>query len=161
MLFCKLLGALLVTAMGVYGAVLLNRLADRRIDGVEAWIALLRLTKNQIDCFSLPQTEILARCDPHLLARIGWEGELPPTDFAALAEGLPMTALSMEGERIARSFLEEIGKGYRAEQLRTCDYGIGLFTAERDRLLAELPKKRQRNAVLSMALSLGAVVLLL
>lgn len=161
MLLCKLLGALLVALAGVLGAIRLNRAAEGRIDEVEGWIALLRLTKTEIDCFSLPQSEILARCDGAILRRIGWEGETPPADFASLEAVLDRCGLSPEGERIARIFLGEIGRGYRREQLRICDYGIGLFTAERDRLLAELPKRRQRNAVLSMTLSLGAVVLLL
>lgn len=161
MLFCKLLGALLLTLAGISGAVLLNRAASRRIDAVEGWIALIRTTKNRIDCFALPLPEILRRCDEGILAAIGWQGDEPPVDFRALREVLTTGLLSEEGIRIADGFLGEIGKGYRAEQLRTCDYGIGLFSAERDRLLAALPKERSRNVALSMAMALGAVVLLL
>lgn len=158
--YAKLFGALLLSGVGAYGALLLNRRAEWRIDRLEAWIALLRLTKNQIDCFSLPVPEILARCEPSLLRRIGWESEEPPADFAALGAALREGELSEEGERVAVGFCEEIGKGYRAEQLRTCDYGIGLFCAERDRLLSELPRRRKRNVTLCMAAALGAVVML-
>lgn len=160
MLLFKAIGALLLTAVGAYGAILLNRGAEKTIDRLEAWIALLRLAKNQIDCFSLPLSEILLRCEPSLLSRLGWEEESAPEDFAALGAELPLSELSEEGERVARFFCEEIGKGYRNEQLRTCDYSIGLFCAERDRLLAELPKRRQRNVTLCMAAALGAVVVL-
>ena len=161
MLFCKLLGALLLTLVGIYGSALLNRAASRRIDAVEGWIALLRMTKNRIDCFALPLPEILRRCDREILAAIGWEDDEPPREFRALREVLLPRLLSEEGIRIAEGFLGEIGKGYRAEQLRTCDYGIGLFSAERDRLLAALPKERSRNVAISVSMALGAVVLLL
>jgi len=161
MLHFKLLGALLLTVTGGCGAWMLGHRDSIRIDRVEAWIALLRLTKNQIDCFSLPVPEILARCEPSLLTRIGWEGETPPPDFGAITASDAIGMLSMEGRRIACAFSEEIGKGYRQEQLRTCDYSIGLFSAERDRLLSELPKKRKRDTTLCMAAALGTVILLL
>lgn len=160
MLQFKLLGALLLTATGGYGAWMLGHRDSLRIDRVEAWIALLRLTKNQIDCFSLPVPEILSRCEPSLLARIGWEGEAPQ-GFVEITESDAVSMLSMEGKRIARGFSEEIGKGYRQEQLRACDYSIGLFSAERDRLLSELPKKRKRDITLCMAAAIGTVILLL
>lgn len=161
MLILKLPGALLLSAVGVYGAILLNRRAERRIERIEAWIALLRLTKNQIDCYSLPAPEILARCDGTLLSRLGWREIDPPKSFSTLGDGVDRQELTEEGERIAVNFCEEIGKGYRAEQLHTCDYSIGLFCAERDRLLAELPRDRKRNVTLCMAAALGTVVVLL
>lgn len=161
MLIYKLLGALLLTGAGVYGAVTLNRYAMRQIERLDGWIALLRLTKNQIDCYALPTSEILLRCEKSLLTRLGWEELAPPSDFSSLGKTVRSTGLTEEGERIAVDFCEEIGKGYRGEQLRTCDYGIGLFCAERDRLLAELPKRRQRNITLCMAAALGTVVVLL
>ena len=161
MLFCKLLGALFAISAGVCGAVLLNREADRRIDEVEAWIALLRLTKNQIDCFSLPQREILARCDEGLLRRLGWTGNKPPEEFSALGSSLRESRLTEEGERIARGFTEEIGKGYRAEQLHTCDYAIGLFCAERDRLLSQLGGARKRNTTLCLCGAVALAIVLL
>ena len=161
MLLIKLTGATLALLAGGYGAVLLNRRARLTVDRCDAWISLLRLVKNQIDCFSLPVPEILARCDATLLSRVGWEGTAPPEDFAALAAALPGAGLSEEAERVARFFSEEIGKGYRAEQLRTCDYGIGLFCAERDRLLSELPRREKRNLTLCLSAAAGTVVVLL
>lgn len=161
MLYFKLLGAILLTAAGGYGAYLLGRRDSIRIDRVEAWIALLRLTGNQIDCFSLPVPEILARCETNLLRRLGWSGEEPPADFCALVHSDASEGLTMEGKRIACGFSEEIGKGYRQEQLRACDYSIGLFSAERDRLLSQLPQKRRRDITLCMAAALGTVILLL
>ena len=161
MMILKLPGAILLSAVGVYSAILLNRGADRQIDRLEAWIALLRLTKNQIDCYALPVPEILQRCEGSLLARLGWSEKEPPPDFGALGATVDRHDLTEEGERIAENFCEEIGKGYRAEQLHTCDYSIGLFCAERDRLLSELPRRRQRNITLCMAAALGTVVVLL
>lgn len=157
----KLFGTLILTGVGIYSAVTLNRYAMRQIERLDGWIALIRLTKNQIDCYALPTSEILLRCDRSLLTRLGWEELAPPSDFSSLRKKVQSTGLTEEGERIAENFCEEIGKGYRGEQLRTCEYSIGLFCAERDRLLAELPKRRQRNITLCMAAALGTVVVLL
>ena len=161
MLFFKMLGAVLLLATGIGGAVTLNRRAEARIDRVEAWISLLRLTKNQIDCFSLPLGEILGRCEGTVLRRMGWEASAAPEDFSALLSLTGEGYLSEEGGRIAAGFCEEIGKGYRGEQLRTCDYSIGLFCAERDRLLSALPGCRKRNTTLLMALAVFTVIILL
>ena len=161
MLYFKWIGAIILTAVGGYGAWLIGKRDSMEIDRVEAWIALLRLTKNRIDCFSLPVPEILARCETNLLRRLGWSADTPPADFRALAESDAADGLTMEGRRIACGFSEEIGKGYRQEQLRACDYSIGLFSAERDRLLSQLPKKRKRDITLCMAAALGTVILLL
>lgn len=161
MLYLKLIGAILLTAAGGYGAWLIGKRDSMRIDRVEAWIALLRLTKNRIDCFSLPVPEILARCEANLLRRLGWSEKTPPADFRALVDSDASEGLTMEGRRIAHGFSEEIGKGYRQEQLRACDDSIGLFSAERDRLLSQLPKKRKRDITLCMAAALGTVILLL
>ena len=160
MMILKLFGALLLTSVGICGAVTLNRSARRQIDRLDGWIALLRMTKNQIDCYALPSGEILSRCDRSILVRLGWGESEAPSDFPLLGNAVG-SALTEEGERIALNFCEEIGKGYRAEQLHTCDYSIGLFCAERDRLLAELPRRRQRNITLCMAAALGTVVILL
>ena len=160
MLLYKLIGAILLAVVGVYGAVTLNTRAMRQIEQLDAWIALLRLTKNQIDCYALPTSEILRRCDRSLFVRLGWRGVAPPKDFSSLGGEAARLGLTEEGERIAESFCAEIGKGYRGEQVRTCDYAIGLFSAERDRLLSELPERRQRNVTLCMAAALLVVVIL-
>lgn len=157
----KTVGAVIALAVGGYGAVLLNRRARLAVDRCDAWISLLRLVKNQIDCFSLPVSEILLRCDRTLLRRVGWEGESAPDDFAELGAALDGATFSEETVRVIRVFAQEIGKGYRAEQVRTCDYGIGLFCAERDRLLAELPRKEKRNLTLCLSAALGTVVVLI
>ena len=157
----KLLGAMLIASVGGYSAVWMNRNAERAVDRLEAWVALLRMTKNQIDCFSLPLPEILRRCERAFFRRLGYMEEGLPESFSALFLGISPALLTEEGERTARLFCEEIGKGYRAEQLRTCDHCIGLFCAERDRLLSELPRKRKRNVTLCVSAALGTVVLLI
>lgn len=157
----KLLGALALVLSGGYGAFLLNRFASGRIDRLDALIALLRLTKTQIDCFSLPVKDIFSRCEPTLLRRCGWREETPPDGFDLFCRGADRTLLSEEGERILTDFCDEIGNGYRQDQIRACDYSIGLFCAERDRLLSEFPHARERNITLCLAAAAGLAVMLL
>ena len=161
MLFVKLLGAGLLVLVGGYGALLLNRRAEREVDRMDAWISLLRLVKNQIDCYALPLSEILLRASPPLLSRIGWDADGAPNGFDAIGAVIGDTGMSEEGERVARFFCEEIGKGYRAEQLHTCDYAIGLFCAERDRLLSQLGGARKRNTTLCLCGAVALAIVLL
>ncbi len=157
----KLFGALLLTISGGYGACLLNRYARGRIARLDALIALLRLFKTQIDCFSLPVKEIFARCEISLLRRCGWKEEEAPESFDFFCRAVDRTYLTEEGRRILDGFTEQIGNGYREDQVRACDDSIGLFCAERDRLLAELPRVLERNVTLCLSAAVGLAVMLL
>lgn len=159
MIFAKLAGALVLSISGVLCAAWLNRKAERRIGELAGWISLLRFCKRQVDCFSLPMGEILARCDREILSACGFVGDLAPKSFEDLLAASAMQ--DGETESIVRGFCEEFGKGYREEQTRGCDYYLGLLEARREQLLGRLPAQKKMNATLSVCAALAIVLLLL
>ncbi len=155
----KLMGAFLVVLSGGLWGGYLNRAASLTLRQTEAWIRLLRYVKLRIDCFSQPAPEILARVDETLLRECGFLGEARPSRFSELLslcevkDGQTLTVL--------REFAEAFGKGYREEQIRECDYYIGLLESEREALASLLTGRKKLNTVLSLSGALALVIFFL
>lgn len=154
MVIYKLAGAALLLLCGALGGRMICRDRERDLEVIEGYIALIKYIKNQIDCFNKPLDRILASCPNSILASIGaspGEGGMaellgrspnPPAAVAELLGGLSL----------------ELGGGYRESQLKLCDYYLGRIGAERDRLAAELPRKRRSTMTLCVC---GAAALAL
>jgi len=157
--FYRIAGALILAVSGIGGAYWLNQSATASLRQVEAWLALLRYVKTQVECFSLPVSEILRRADPQLLRGCGYMGTMPPRSFEAL---LTFCAIrDGETEQLIRSFAEEFGKSYREEQSRGCDYYFSLLDARREGLVSQLPAKKRINSALCVSGALALVILLI
>ncbi len=153
----RIIGALLLSFCGAYGAHLLNTGARRTLCGVEALLEFMRFLRSQIDCFALPLGEILARCPTEILESCGCTGERPRT----LGELLSQCDVEDLGARAAfERFCKEVGKGYRDEQLALCDYCIGEIEARRSVLSGVLPSRKKVNSALCVAGALALVIIL-
>lgn len=155
----RLLGAAILSLCGVLFAAHLNRNAERHLREAEAWIALLRFVKAQVECFSLPMGEILCRCDADILRNCGCFASVPPKSFSAMLE--VSAFCDDECEKIARAFAEEFGRGYRDEATRGCDYYLAQLEAYKNALAKKLPAQKKMNATLSVCGALAVVLLLL
>ena len=158
MIVYKIAGALILSLSGICCAVCLNRNVERRPREAAGWIALLRFCKVQVECFSLPMGEILARSDPEVLSACGYEGGLPPGSFEELLAASRL--YDSEVERIARGFCEEFGRGYREEQMRGCEYYLSELEEHRRMLVGKLPAQKKMNTTLSVCAALAVVLLL-
>ena len=155
----RIVGAAILSLCGVLFAAHLNRRAECRLRQVEGWISLLRFVKAQVECFSLPMSEILLRCDQAVLQSCGYPADIPPKSFSAMCEA--STFCDAECVRIARAFAEEFGKGYREEEMRGCDYYLAQLEAHKEMLAKKLPVQKKMNATLSICAALALVLLLL
>ena len=155
----RLLGAAILSLCGVLLAAHLNRRAECRLRQVEGWISLLRFVKAQVECFSLPMSEILLRCDRGLLQTCGYSADIAPKSFSAMIEASGF----VDGEcaRVVRAFAEEFGKGYREEEMRGCDYYLAQLEVHKEALAKKLPAQKKMNATLSVCAALALVLLLL
>lgn len=159
MLIYKIAGALFLSVSGVLCAAHLNRRAERRVRQIGGWISLLRFVKGQVECFSLPMGEILARCNPEILAECSFAGDVAPTSFEAL-----LTAAvpdDRDTEEILRRFCAEFGRGYREEEMRGCDYFLSQLEARRSELSGKLPAQKKMHTTLCLCSALAVVLLLL
>lgn len=159
MQFYKIAGALVLVLSGFGGAYILNTAATQRATQSEALIAFVRFVRAQIECFAMPASEIILRCDKRLLADCGFSVLEQDRSFEELARGISIA--DGETREIIESFLRGFGKSYREEQVKECDYYIELLTERRQKIFEELPNKKRVNSALCISSALAAVILLL
>ena len=157
MLVYKLLGGGLVILCGyVWGRSACLR-QEQRLERLEAIIFLITHIRDMIDRYLMPIDRILGECDREMLDKCGF-----PRDCNSL-EGLLECApfLDREVGDTLRSFVTELGRGWRESQVKLCDRCLSVLVCERDRLSADLPRARRAAMTLSMSLSAGIAILLL
>ena len=157
--FYKIAGAMILVLSGCAGAWFMNSAASRSLSQTEAFISFLRFVRIQIECFAMPAGEIILRCDRTLLEECGLRGEPLPTTLDELV-GRCAVRDSEVGE-VLRGFASSFGKGYRDEQLRECDYYLGLLCDRRQKMSEELPRKKKLNSTLCICWALALVILFL
>ena len=154
-----LAGATIVALCGIEGAARLGRAAQRDIERVDAYITLLRYIRMQIDCFARPISEILTRCEGELLTSCGVpEGERV-SDILTLFSFCEVS--DKEARGIISDFCADFGRNYLGEQLKRCDFSIGVLEERRAALMEELPKKKKLSATLCVSAALAIIILLI
>lgn len=159
MQFYKIAGALILAFSGFGGAYMLNSAESVRFSQTEALISFLRFVRAQIECFAMPASEIVLRCDKGLLSDCGFNVSDIDTGFDGLRRGSSIS--DDESRAIIDSFIGGFGNSYREEQIKECDYYIELLSERRQKLLEELPNKKRVNSALCISSALAAVILLL
>ncbi len=159
MLFYRIIGAAMLVLSGVAGAYYMNRAASAALSQVEAHLSFLRYVRLQVECFALPVSEILRKCDRELLVACGYERDLVPRNLEELFAGIehwdPVCESTMRG------FSVEFGKGYREEQVRSCEYHAELLEERREALSARLPERKKLYSTLCVTSALAMVIILL
>ena len=123
----------------------------------EAVISLVRFLRSEIECFSMPLPRALERCPDEILRACGYKGAKPPRSPSELLDGISDTVTKAQLSRLC----DEIGKGYREEQLALCDYYLAVFEERRRKLADQLPAKRKMNCTLCVCSALALVIILL
>lgn len=157
--FYRIAGVVLLAFSGFSGAYMLNSVASVRYSQIESLISFLRFVRAQIECFAMPASEILSRCDERLLSDCGFSVSAREMNFEGLVGVLSIS--DKESREIIESFLRGFGKSYREEQIKECDYYIDLLCERRQRLLEDLPNKKRVNSALCISSALAAIILLL
>lgn len=155
----KLVGALLLAVSAARGAYVMNQRASLSLKQAEGWLALLRYIRTQVDCFALPIPRILSQCDLSLLTACGYGKEERPRDLEQLLCDCDLRDGEVRG--IVGAFVGEFGKGYREEQLRSCEYYRELLSARRASLAEQLPARKRVTSTLWLSGALATVILLI
>lgn len=135
---------------------MLNTGARLALSQTEAVISLIRHLRSEIECFSMPLPRALCRCPREILSACGYREERAPDSVGEL---LPYISDGTVRGQLSR-FCEEIGKGYREEQLALCDYYVAVLEDRRASLASQLPSRRRMNSALCMSGALALVILL-
>ncbi len=172
----KALGALCILVSGIYVSLSVARVERRRLQVLDAYIALIYFIKGQIDCYALPLGDIMARADPALIlaclghsparagAGEGYRSVIP----TLLSTGEPVRALvrasaaylDPECERLLSAFAGELGHTYRADQVARCDHYLTSLGQKRDRMADTLPARVRVGSTLSICCAAAAAILL-
>ena len=154
----RILGMILICLSGIGTAFCLVERERVCLDRSRALLELLTVTRELIDGYALPVSEILCRCDRELLLRCGYPEDAEiPADFSRVSELCDIPdAQSLEA---LRRFALEFGRSSRREQLERCTVAIDTVRARCGAIEERLPVRR-RLAV-GLCLSLAAVLIIL
>ncbi len=155
--YFRWIGAASLLAASVVAGLVARRFFRYRYEQAMGYLSLLQHIKRQIDCFSAPIGQILAACDPQVLVACGAVGEV--TAFSQLLEA--ELYLDEEICLLLRRFSAELGRGYREDQLRCCDYYIARLSPYCDKLREDLPRYEKMALLLPPALAAITVLMLL
>lgn len=129
-----------------------------RLAQIEAYLALLRLIRGQIACYSRSFSEICCRIAPEMLAACGFEGTGESLEAMLCRADL---LLPDEAERVVRGFAGELGRGYKTEQLAVCDAAITDLDAIAESARRRLPEKLRLCRVCCICGGLAVILLLI
>ena len=101
----------------------------------------------------------LERCPREILDGCGYVGDALPRSVDELLDSCVDVDTSVMREM--RRLADDIGKGYREEQLTLCDYCLSLLEQQRSRISGQLPLKIKVNSALSLAGAAAVVILLI
>lgn len=157
MTILRIFGAVILSLSGIAAAYALNSTAQRGLSQAEAFISFLRFLRSEIECFSMPLSRAMARCPSDILTECGCEEQIH-----GLRGFLQCCAVyDSETVELMLRFCDDVGKGYRDEQLLLCDYYISLLDERRRYLFEALPSRKKRNSALCLAGALALVIVLI
>ena len=147
MLAIKILGMILILAVGGIASYSSVCYEKRSIFVLDGWIDLIRHIRTEIDCYLTPLNEILE------------ESLSGDKKLESLYEN---TSIYLDGNarHLIEGFTREIGGGYRDEQLRLCDFCIEELRCRRATRASELPTRLKLSVTLSLCISIGSMILL-
>ncbi len=162
MLDLRLLGALFLLLASCYTGFLFSRMQNGRQRRLECFLQLMRQIENEISCFQTPLDDIYRRFEGEALEACGFLSCLREKGMeAALREKRAALSFSDEEWELLVAFSGELGKSYREEQLRGCDYYRRMLENYCREGRAELPSRLKLCRSLSITGGLLAVIVLL
>ncbi len=155
-------GALILLLSGFYTVLLLSRVQRGRQKRLESFLSLIRFIENEVSCYMTPLDEIYRRFENKELEECGFLPALREKGMkAALAECSSSLCFSEEEERLLTEFASELGKSYREEQLRFCEYCRRMLESYVSGGREDLPKRLRLCRCLVMTGSALIVLLFL
>jgi hypothetical protein len=157
MIFIRITGVLLLAFSGAFGARMINMRESSALVQNEGFIAFIRMAKGKIERFSMPLPQIFSECPSEIYRECGYVGECP-TCVSHFFNGCRVC--DGVSHKIFSQFCKEIGRGYRNEQIRVCEYYLTLLEDRRNALSKALPNRKKRIRTLFLSGALAAAILL-
>lgn len=141
----KLIGSILIIFASVIASYFYEKRLQSYITSTEELYELVLYIKNKIEYFSMPVNEILNSYSRDT----GIINKLSEPDFLDK---------SIKGD--IESFISNLGKGYKKEQVALCEYTLSVLEASKNKMKMEFTKKAKTFRSLSLFTGIGCVILL-
>jgi hypothetical protein len=102
---------------------------------------------------------ILADCPRELIDACGYYGKEVPGSFLELWEYCDIS--DPEARRIFSEFAKGFGKGYRADQIRQCEYYMTLMSERRLQISERVGVQKKLVITLTLCVTLVIIILLI
>lgn len=158
----KPVGAILVMICCYLTSFSISSRAKKEMAELEAFVLLIGRIRSEIACFSRPLCEIYAGFESDVFERSGF--------LKALKDNGLLRALDMAGHKLAlreenfaivKQFATAIGKSYRDEEVKTCDYYISQLSERHKAHSDALPKKNKLSRSLCFLLGISIIIILI
>lgn len=156
------IGAMMIVLMTFYVGFLFSRMQRGRQRRLECFLQLIRLIESEISCYQTPLGDIYRHFDGEALESCGFISVLREKGMAAaLTECRSALCFSDEEFTLLMDFSAELGKSYREEQLRGCEYYRRMLEGYCAEGREELPRRLKLCRSLTVTGGLLLVVLFL
>lgn len=154
----KIIGALIIIFSSIMISLDLSEKIDTSMSTVRALRMLFEHTKNMIECYSLPASEILRQFDLSAFAVLGYSKNNLPQDFATLAQNTVID--DSEAREILIAFSSDFGKSYRQDELARCSLYLEKMRAREQKLVKDSAKRKKVIFTVALCAALAVVVLI-
>jgi len=147
----KLFGSIMIILASIISSALYEKKLKQEINDIEELIRFTGYIKNQIEYFSLPVDKIFKNYNKsqfinHLIAN----------KQSCLSDNIPNKNIEYE----TKLFLNNLGKGFKKEQLALCNYFIQKLESAKNELQTEFSKKTKIYRSLSLFAGIACVILI-
>ncbi len=145
----KIIGALIIIIVSVISAYLYEKNIKTKAKHIEEIISFIKYIKSQIEYFSRTLNEIYTGYDV--------KSEYIYTLIENNGQG---AQVSKEVDALIEEFFSNIGKGYKSEEIKLCDYTSERLYASLTQLQLEIPNKIKIFRSLSLFVGVCIIILL-
>ena len=157
----KPLGAILVMACCFLASFSISSRAKKEIAELEAFILLIGRIRTDIACFSRPLCEIYAGFEADVFEKSGFIKTLKEKGLSCAIEITEHKfSLCEENMAIIKQFASTIGKSYKEEEIKTCDYYISQLSERHKVLKDSFPKRNKLSRSLCFLLGVSIIIIL-
>lgn len=155
----KILGVLVIIFSSLTIASFLAEKIDSSVKSICALRGILEHTKNMIECYSLPASEILRRVELSLLLDCGCDKNALPSDFSELAKRSVIA--DSEARELLMAFAKDFGKSYRQDEISRCSLYLERIRSREQKLIKESAKRKKVIFTVAFCSALALIILII
>ena len=145
----KILGCVIILIASILCAFKYEKAIKEKVTNIEELINFINYIKNQIEYFSRPLTEIYLSY------------EKKSKFIEEIIDGAERTDTSSPINKTVSEFFSSIGKGYKKEEIKLCDYTIEQLYTYLTSLKLEMPNKIKVFRSISLFIGVCTIILLI